>query len=287
MQVKRIVCVHKKAQDCVNCILVHKCVYAYIFDTTPPIDSSKLRKYKDIPRPFIIEPPIVSNEQYIANEGFDFNLILIGKACDYLPYFIFTFKELGDIGIGKGRGKYELTDVVAIKGAQKEGIYSNTGGILRNIDLRITMDDILKEVNSLPDNELTIEFITPCRMKYNARLCNSPEFHILIQNLLARISSLVYFHCNEEINFDFKGLIEEAKQVRIKERHIGWYDWERYSARQDTRMKLGGIIGQVTYAGNLTNFLPFIALGRYLHIGKGTTFGLGKYEIVTKGRKVE
>ncbi len=47
-----------------------------------------------------------------------------------------------------------------------------------------------------------------------------------------------------------------------------------------TFMKLGGIIGNVTYAGDLTPFLPFIVLGKYIHVGKGATFGLGKYEII-------
>jgi CRISPR/Cas system endoribonuclease Cas6 (RAMP superfamily) len=45
-------------------------------------------------------------------------------------------------------------------------------------------------------------------------------------------------------------------------------------------MKLGGIIGEVVYEGDLTNFVPLLKIGELTHIGKNTTFGLGKYEVI-------
>ncbi len=45
-------------------------------------------------------------------------------------------------------------------------------------------------------------------------------------------------------------------------------------------MRLGGFVGQVTYRGDFTEFLPYLLLGTYTHVGKGATFGLGEYEIV-------
>jgi len=45
---------------------------------------------------------------------------------------------------------------------------------------------------------------------------------------------------------------------------------------------MGGFLGEITFEGELTEFLPFLKLGEYLHIGKGTVYGLGKYEIVGK-----
>lgn len=44
---------------------------------------------------------------------------------------------------------------------------------------------------------------------------------------------------------------------------LKWHDWERYSARQDTKMKMGGFTGRIAFEGNL---------GEFLHVGKGTSF---------------
>ena len=70
-----------------------------------------MRKYTAAPHPFILEPFTNSRKSYQEGENFSFGLTLIGRAADYLPYFIYAFEELGRIGIGKGRGKYELREV--------------------------------------------------------------------------------------------------------------------------------------------------------------------------------
>ena len=44
-------------------------------------------------------------------------------------------------------------------------------------------------------------------------------------------------------------------------------------------MLMGGIIGEVSYSGDLTEFLPLVRFCEKVHIGKQTSFGLGKIEI--------
>ena len=41
-------------------------------------------------------------------------------------------------------------------------------------------------------------------------------------------------------------------------------------------MNLGGLTGAVTYKGPLDEFLPLIEFSEMVHIGKQTSFGLGK-----------
>lgn len=107
---KRVVCALKDGV-CNGCLLEERCIYSYIFETKPPSNTEIMRKYKTIPHPFIIEPPTGQKIEYNPGDPLVFNLILIGKAIDYLPYFIYTFDELGKVGIGRGRGKYKLEKV--------------------------------------------------------------------------------------------------------------------------------------------------------------------------------
>jgi len=301
---KRVVCVNRE-KICDTCLLKGKCVYSYVFETPPPSDTSRMRKYPFAPHPFVITPPLEEKRTYREGEMLCFELTLIGKSIDYLPYFIYTFDELGKMGIGKGKGKYRLEEVRAIqvgekakikaergdkqgerpkvKGEREEIIYSGKDKILRNNFRVLKIDDLGSfdlSPNTFDHSPLTLSFITPTRLKFDGSLSPKPEFHILFRNLLRRISLLSYFHCGEELALDFKGLIESSKDIKVKKENLSWFDWERYSNRQETKMKMGGFIGSITFVGDFKEFVPFLLLGEYIHAGKGTSFGLGKYEIM-------
>src|SRR3990170_3658124 len=107
---KKVVCVHRE-RNCGTCLLKEKCVYSYVFETPPPSDTSRMRKYPYAPHPFVITPPLEEKREYREGDTLCFELTLIGKSIDYLPYFIYTFDELGRMGIGRGKGKYNLENV--------------------------------------------------------------------------------------------------------------------------------------------------------------------------------
>ena len=206
------------------------------------------------------------------------------------------------MGIGKGKGKYQLEEVRAVrpgertklKGEREEIqqdektvlIYSGKDKTLRNNYSVLRIGDLLpitlhpSPSSDLSSSTLHLNFLTPIRLKYDGHLSPTLEFHILIRNLLRRISLLSYFHCGGELDLDFKGIIERSKDIKVKKENLSWFDWERYSNRQETKMMMGGLIGSIKFEGDFETFLPFLLLGEYVHVGKGTGFGLGKYEIV-------
>ncbi len=271
---RRVVCALRK-NDCSDCILKEKCVYSYVFETPPPSDTKMMTKYTNAPHPFIIEPPLDKRHAYKPGDEIIFGLTLIGRAMDYLPYFVYTFDELGKMGIGKGRGNYELKEV----SCDGKSIYNSV-----NKQLLFNAPQPPLKIRGGAEGggvmSLTLNFLTPSRIIYDGHLTLDLEFHILVRQLLRRISLLYYFHCNGDTSsWDFKGMIEKAKEVKVVKRDLRWYDWERYSARQDTRMKMGGFMGEIAFEGEIGPFLPLLEAGEILHVGKGTGFGLGRFKI--------
>src|SRR4051794_6487207 len=89
---KRSVCLWRPG-DCARCLLKTTCAYPYVFETAPPPGARKLRGLDQIPRPYVLEPDPDTRRLYQPGERLAFGLVLIGRAIDYLPYFVFTFRE--------------------------------------------------------------------------------------------------------------------------------------------------------------------------------------------------
>lgn len=271
---KRAVCMERN-DDCIQCSTRHNCVYSYVFNTSI---LQEIEKGERFPHPFIIEPPLEDKEYYGINDRLDFHLILVGRAVDYIPYFIFAFEELGRMGIGRNKGKYFIETVISIYKDKEIIIYDGNSHFKDSYRI-IESFELVIEAAQLNYHQVTFNFITPTRIKYDGKLIVNINFEIFLKNLLRRLSGLANVHCNEKWDLEWKQIIDKAKNgVRTVHSDLKWYDWERYSQRQGTKMKMGGFMGEITFEGELGEFMPFIKLGEYLHVGKGTVFGLGKYE---------
>lgn len=280
---KQTVCVVEH-RDCSRCLLRTTCAYPYVFETPVPDDARRMRKYTAAPHPFVLLPPLEPKTRYEPGECLHVDWTLIGNGAQYLPNFIYAFEQLGaQQGLGKGRGRFTLDEVNWLPPrAAPVAIYRSEDQVLHHAFRLLDVRDFAAPSDVEAGNRLTLHFLTPTRLVYQGSLTDTPAFHVILRTLLRRLSNLAYFHCGTVLQLDFRGLIDKAKEVGIGARRLQWYDWERYSARQQVRMKMGGFVGHVTYVGDLAPFLPFLRLGAMVHIGKGAAFGLGKYAIVSE-----
>lgn len=277
---RRIICYEPK-QDCFICQLKLKCPYTQVFETFVPEWSKRLSKNRESVRPFIIKPPLEEKREYTKEDVFKFRLVLVGKALDYLPYFVVCFKELGFLGLGKNRGTFSRLKIFSLdefKG-EREEIYSSDKNLIKNKFFFLTFPDFEKRAKSIKGDEITLHFLTPVVIKSEGKISRVPEFHQIVKRLRDRVNALSYFHCGEPLEIDFKGFGERAEKIRIKKCNIHWKRARRFSTRRGLPHDLSGFVGRVTYEGEVEEFLPFLFLGEYIHVGKYATFGNGWYEV--------
>lgn len=284
---RRVVCV-TRTHDCPPCLLKNRCIFPYVFDTPPPAGTRIMRKYTAAPHPFVLEPPL-GGATISAGEPLRLGLTLFGKALRYVPYFVFAFERLGRTGLGRRRVRCGLSRVEASLDGSVWELYSSEDRALRASEpfcasVALSLGEPPSGEAPVATERVTLEFVTPARMVYQERLARTPEFHVVVRNLLRRVAHLSYFHCGgDPSGVAFREWIAQACRVRLVSHDLRWYDWERFSGRQQTRMILGGLLGHVTFEGNLVPFIPLLRLGEITHVGKGTSFGLGRYRLLTAG----
>jgi hypothetical protein len=274
---RAIVCTNR-LKPCHECQQNAECAYARVFETVPPPDSEIMRNYPNVPHLFIIEPPLNGKKDFLPDELIEYQLILLEPALKYLPIFILAFERMGHQGLGADRGRFQLKRVFE-EGSQSERlIYSSTDRIIKDHLVKPKLLSFPKPKKKI--RKIRVTFLTPTRLKYGNKLVSTPEFQILLTNLLRRISLLNYFYGNQENpKLNYRGIIDSALSIKIEKLEIKWQDWERYSSRQKRKIQMGGLVGNVDYFGEINPYLPLLKMGEIIHIGKGAVFGLGKYQI--------
>jgi CRISPR-associated endoribonuclease Cas6 len=295
---RRIVC-HANCREPESCELRNVCPYTAVFQPFVPEGSEKISKNRDIPRPFVIKPPLETKETYLPGERLSFDLVLVGKIKDYLPYFIVTFKELSQAGLGRNRSPVELVGVdhVSYDGVPVP-VYTMEDNLVRPPVNVISWADLCASQNGSSNRadtqvgpyssnngagkvtRIALRFLTPTLLRADGVLSRRPLFGPLAKRLRDRINALSYFYCGKGLDIDFKDFGDQAEKIKTVSDSTCWVESSRYSRRREVTHDLSGFVGEVTFEGDLEMFLPYLKLGEYLHVGKNAVFGNGWYEIM-------
>lgn len=279
---KRVVCAVRE-RDCASCLLAVRCLYARTFEISGGTGGGGTRIAAP-PHPYVIEPPLATETRFRAGEKFDFSLLLFGSVNEALPYFIYAFETMGEMGFGRRVGGKRA-------GFRLERVQCGGGTVYDGASRKLVLPQSLKKL-SLPEADgaespgsVEVKLLTPLRLKSGNAFTAELPFHILVRAMLRRISSLFAVHGEGEPPLDYKGLVAAAHGVATVKSSLRWHDWERWSGRQEQTMLMGGLLGSISYEGAIGPFLPLLELSRELHLGKQTAFGLGQIDFSTNGGK--
>lgn len=221
--------------------------YRYFFE-------SGADEKKDWPKPFVILPPLDELEIYPKGHQFYCELTLIGEATQHFAIAQAVIEYLGrEMGLGYSRGKYKVNNITQ-------------------------SSFIPTEINP---QTITLSFLSRLRLKSNNQLHKqAPEFSLLIARLLGRLKTLQQTNHDSAINDQlYRQVLQQAKQIKMAQANVHWDDWDRYSGSQNEWMKFGGLLGDISYRGELQPFIPYLQMGEWTHVGGKSSFGLGKYRI--------
>jgi len=288
---RHLCCANRYSGDCSICDIRQECVYQIIFD---PVEPYGPKRMKNIPRGFIVKPPLNNETEYTIERPFVFDMVLIGRIMEYIPWIVVPLNELGRLGIGKERGRFTLKEILKI-GAEGETtkVYDSKTGTFSDSNEPITGRQILKKADEIKTREITIEFLTPTRIRFNPEgkkgesvIIKKPQFHHILRRLRDRISTLCLAYLGAPMDMDFRGIVERAKDVRVLDMDIRWVDAKRISRTQFNHSgghaihDKSGFVGKITFEGDLKEFLPLLVLGEYIHVGEDAVFGSGWFRII-------
>lgn len=269
---RRLACM-TRAKECSGCPLLETCPYPAVF--APPPTADTLHRLTQAPAPYVIEPECWGARRIEPGEGWHFDLVLFGRALRELPIITYAWRQAARRGLGAGDGQSDLESVEHLlpDGSSEPVLTAPEGRILEH---QPTIPDHLPT----ECRRLSIRLTTPLRLQDNGRAV--PPDRLTPDRLLIaavrRVSLMGRCHGAGAPDWDFAELARLAKDV-TGTKALTWRDWTRRSARQQQTMTLGGVVGVWRLEGNLTPFIPALKIGQWLHIGKETVFGLGRYQL--------
>jgi hypothetical protein len=227
---------------------------------------------QDIINPYIMVPPAINASTYHAGGELSFHIFLLGEAERYAQALIDALHNAEKLELGASRYPFQLKEVTHALDQRviwQDGIFY--AGAARSAVL---------PYRSLPDvRKLTIQTLSPLRIRRNGALLETVDFPTIIRNITNRVGALAS---------RYGGWMDAAEAERIQalsleiptvQNCLELMSMTRYSNRMGEKMDFSGLVGSLQFEGELTPFVPWLYAAQILHIGRNTTFGMGGIDV--------
>jgi hypothetical protein len=260
------------APACGGCPHLDACPYSKVFETpVQPEKMAVLRKYPNAPHPFVLRPP-PEQGRVTAGHVMRLGVTWIGPGLNYLPHFIRVFDEMGRGGTFGG--KFRVETVRDFRGVT---VFENR----RIVAKPAAWSPPPPSEAADRAESVCLRFTTPLRMRTDGEYNQAPDFVDIARTLLRRVSLLEALYGAGDFRERVHELMGIADRMVTRRRDFRLIEWSRVSGRQQRRIAMDGVVGEMDLAGDLVEWMRWLRLGELIHIGNGTSMGLGRYEVVS------
>lgn len=197
-----------------SCLLPHGCPIAALVGPADEVGE----RGRDVPRPYVLEPPLDSRIEYAPGDTLEWRMVLFGRAVEWFPYVIMATRFMGEAGLGvaaqssgerpgtrsssngaRDKGRFWLREIWAVNplGGVQQRLYAHGERDVELPGLPITAEQVTARARRLPADHITLNIKTPLRLGQDRqdsgerRLVHAaPPFETLIRRLDGRLRDL-------------------------------------------------------------------------------------------------
>lgn len=276
---RHMACMTRQSR-CADCPLQSTCPYTQIFEAPPP-PAHALQKFSAIPNAYVMEPPPLGERDYAAGDELVFHMVLMGAAREQLALVVFAWQRALARGLTRQRAAAELMQVDWLEAAgERYTVWTQDEPVLQEHPAQLAIPPAPASLSAL-----TLHIHTPLRLQQQGKPLRPRQLsaRTLTAALARRAALVLEFHAGQaQWGKAAREAAALAAQVQDARDELRWYDWTRFSSRQQQEMTLGGVLGRWRLAADpdtLAQLWLWLWLGQWLHVGKNATMGMGAYTL--------
>ncbi len=302
-------------RNCEICTQTELCPVAELLQTPQlPNQTSQVLHGGEAPRPYLFSSIKRESEnvgQHKSDQGIpaklrsvpslvrfepgeilSFDVLLLGTKKDLFPAVFRGIQETEKCGLGRPlrslrgeRGRWQIQEVQAVHPWQHLSQYLWKRGEITMFSptLVITQNDVQARANVLHENRVTLQLLSPLRLQQERQALKRPAFAPLIQRLAYRFAQLTRFYGDFEMGSLTREWYEQKKQeaqaVHLVVDHTHLVKAQSYSSRSKCFIPLDGLVGEVTFEGQIGPLRELLAWGEMIRVGRNITKGAGQYAL--------
>lgn len=275
---KDLVC-HMPHRECDRCVLRQACPYPFLFDGVPPPTAFPIASAKIVPQPFTLVTPALTRRDG-ATRQLQWGLRLFGHASQYVPYFIEAFVRAGERGLGRYRIPFRITEV---RDPHTGAVLFRDGDAQLGIATSRRLAPGASEIFSPgADDRLRWRFLTPMHIREQGAMLEDVDGLSLVIAGRRRWQLLCSMHGqpSDPGSSTPEDPVQrlERDAFRVTRRCLERWSIDRFSGRQQRRVRLQGWVGEIDIEGPWSLAGSWLHVVRETHLGKYASFGFGSVE---------